>query len=130
MRAFVRRPGASAKQELNQSPLAFVETPYQTDSQQALARKDAIIRVRNAQVPIASNFSLAFDAWSLSTREVRHRELLQYTQNTTPMGIGTATCCKSCRAQHRPDCFSQLQQCGLLQQSCIAVSLMRFIAVL
>ncbi len=52
MRAFVRRPGNGAKQELNQSPLAFVETPYQCGGQQALARKDAIIRVRNAQVGI------------------------------------------------------------------------------
>jgi len=52
VRAFVRRPGNGAKQELNQSPLAFVETPYQCGGQQALARKDAIIRVRNAQVGI------------------------------------------------------------------------------
>lgn len=38
VRAFVRRPGNGAKQELNQSPLAFVETPYQCGGQQALAR--------------------------------------------------------------------------------------------
>lgn len=50
MRAFARRPGDGPKQELNQSPLSFIESPYQSDAQQALARKDAIIRVRNAQV--------------------------------------------------------------------------------
>lgn len=50
MRAFVRRPGDAAKQELNQSPLTFIESPFLSDAQQALARKDAIIRVRNAQV--------------------------------------------------------------------------------
>jgi hypothetical protein len=50
VRAFVRRPGDTAKQELNQSPLQFIESPYPSDAQQALARKDAIIRVRNAQV--------------------------------------------------------------------------------
>ncbi len=41
----------ATKQEVNQSPLAFVETPIQANVEQALARKDAIIRVRNAQVP-------------------------------------------------------------------------------
>lgn len=40
----------ATKQEVNQSPLAFVETPIQANVEQALARKDAIIRVRNAQV--------------------------------------------------------------------------------
>jgi hypothetical protein len=50
VRAFVRRPDDAAKQELNQSPLMFIESPYPSDAQQALARKDAIIRVRNAQV--------------------------------------------------------------------------------
>ena len=39
----------ATKQEVNQSPLAFVETPIQANVEQALARKDAIIRVRNAQ---------------------------------------------------------------------------------
>ena len=39
-----------SKQEVNQSPLDFVETPIQANVEQALARKDAIIRVRNAQV--------------------------------------------------------------------------------
>ena len=43
--------GAS-KQEVNQSPLAFVETPIQANVEQALARKDAIIRVRNAQARV------------------------------------------------------------------------------
>lgn len=50
IRAFVRRPGDASKQELNQSPLTFIESPFLSDAQQALARKDAIIRVRNAQV--------------------------------------------------------------------------------
>ena len=40
----------ATRQEVNQSPLAFVETPIQANVEQALARKDAIIRVRNAQV--------------------------------------------------------------------------------
>ncbi len=42
----------ATKQEVNQSPLAFVETPIQANVEQALARKDAIIRVRNAQVSV------------------------------------------------------------------------------
>lgn len=38
-------------QELNQSPLLFMEATQLSESQQFVARKDEIIRVRNAQVP-------------------------------------------------------------------------------
>jgi hypothetical protein len=50
LRAFVRSLDGTAQQELNQSPLAFVERVAQDGAETALARKDAIIRVRNAQV--------------------------------------------------------------------------------
>ncbi len=49
-------PDGSAKQELNQSPLPFLESRFLSNAQQALARKDAIIRVRNAQVGIRAFF--------------------------------------------------------------------------
>ena len=52
VRAFMLSLDGATKQEVNQSPLAFVETPIQANVEQALARKDAIIRVRNAQVSV------------------------------------------------------------------------------
>lgn len=52
VRAFVARPGAarSSAQEASQSPLPFLETAGHPAPAEALRRKDAIIRVRNAQV--------------------------------------------------------------------------------
>ncbi|KAK9817855.1 hypothetical protein WJX72_003172 [[Myrmecia] bisecta] len=50
VRAFVRNAKGTAKQELNQSPLTFIETAAQPGLEESLKRKDAIIRVRNAQI--------------------------------------------------------------------------------
>lgn len=50
IRAFVSNPHSTSKQELNQSPLAFVETASEPGLAEALKRKDNIIRVRNAQI--------------------------------------------------------------------------------
>ena len=50
LRAFLGDPRRRGKQELCQSPLPFVETAAQPAAAAALARKDAIIRVRNAQI--------------------------------------------------------------------------------
>ena len=50
LRAFLGDPHRCGKQELSQSPLPFVESAAQPAAAAALARKDAIIRVRNAQV--------------------------------------------------------------------------------
>ena len=50
IRAFVSNPHSTSKQELNQSPLAFVETASEPGLEEALKRKDNIIRVRNAQI--------------------------------------------------------------------------------
>ncbi|CAL8462361.1 g1894 [Coccomyxa elongata] len=50
VRAFVKNKEGMAKQELNQSPLPFVESAAQPGLEEALKRKDAIIRVRNAQI--------------------------------------------------------------------------------
>lgn len=50
VRAFVKAVDGSGKQELNQSPLPFIESPMQPGMDVALQRKDAIIRVRNAQI--------------------------------------------------------------------------------
>ena len=50
LRAFLGDPRRRGKQELSQSPLPFVETAAQPAAAAALARKDAIIRVRNAQI--------------------------------------------------------------------------------
>ena len=50
IRAFVSNPQSTSKQELNQSPLAFVETASEPGLDEALKRKDNIIHVRNAQI--------------------------------------------------------------------------------
>lgn len=50
IRAFASNPHSTSKQELNQSPLAFVETASEPGLEEALKRKDNIIRVRNAQI--------------------------------------------------------------------------------
>jgi hypothetical protein len=50
VRAFASNAARTARQELSQSPLPFLETASSPDPGSALARKDAIIRVRNAQV--------------------------------------------------------------------------------
>ncbi len=50
IRAFVSNPHSTSKQELNQSPLAFLETASEPGLEEALKRKDNIIRVRNAQI--------------------------------------------------------------------------------
>ena len=50
LRAFLGDPHRRGKQELSQSPLPFVESAAQPAAAAALARKDAIIRVRNAQI--------------------------------------------------------------------------------
>ena len=50
IRAFVSNPESTSKQELNQSPLAFVETASEPGLEEALKRKDNIIHVRNAQI--------------------------------------------------------------------------------
>lgn len=50
LRAFLGDPLRRGKQELSQSPLPFVESAAQPAAAAALARKDAIIRVRNAQI--------------------------------------------------------------------------------
>mmetsp|Transcript_13969 Transcript_13969/g.42127 ORF Transcript_13969/g.42127 Transcript_13969/m.42127 type:complete len:589 (-) Transcript_13969:1356-3122(-) len=52
VRAFLTIPddSGSGRRELNQSPLPFIEATQQPHAHQALARKDTIIRVRNAQV--------------------------------------------------------------------------------
>ncbi|CAL5227666.1 g10673 [Coccomyxa viridis] len=50
IRAFVKNKEGMAQQELNQSPLPFVESASQPGLEEALKRKDAIIRVRNAQI--------------------------------------------------------------------------------
>jgi hypothetical protein len=50
VRAFVRNKEGTGKQELNQSPLPFIESAAQPGLEEALKRKDAIIRVRNAQI--------------------------------------------------------------------------------
>jgi len=50
LRAYAANPARTARQELAQSPLPFLETAASPDPAAALARKDAIIRVRNAQV--------------------------------------------------------------------------------
>lgn len=50
VRAFVKAVDGSGKQELNQSPLPFIESPMEPGMDVALQRKDAIIRVRNAQI--------------------------------------------------------------------------------
>ncbi|KAK9842558.1 hypothetical protein WJX81_006050 [Elliptochloris bilobata] len=50
VRAFVRNVEGTGKQELNQSPLPFIESASQPGLEEALKRKDAIIRVRNAQI--------------------------------------------------------------------------------
>ena len=50
IRAFVSNPHSTSKQELNQSPLAFIETASEPGLEEALKRKDNIIRVRNAQI--------------------------------------------------------------------------------
>eukprot|EP00884_Botryococcus_braunii_P017186 jgi/Botrbrau1/4150/Bobra.0192s0019.2 len=50
VRAFVKNIEGNGKQELNQSPLPFVETAAQPGLEEALKRKDSIIRVRNAQI--------------------------------------------------------------------------------
>jgi len=48
--AFTANPARTARQALAQSPLPFLESAATPDPAAALARKDAIIRVRNAQV--------------------------------------------------------------------------------
>ena len=50
IRAFASNPHSTSKQELNQSPLAFIETASEPGLDEALKRKDNIIRVRNAQI--------------------------------------------------------------------------------
>ncbi|KAK9842850.1 hypothetical protein WJX74_003372 [Apatococcus lobatus] len=50
IRAFVKAVDGSGKQELNQSPLPFIESLMEPGMDVALQRKDAIIRVRNAQI--------------------------------------------------------------------------------
>ena len=50
IRAFASNPHSTSKQELNQSPLAFIETASEPGLEEALKRKDNIIRVRNAQI--------------------------------------------------------------------------------
>ena len=50
MRAFVQNAKGDGKQEVNQSPLTFMESTMEPALGEALKRKDAIIRVRNAQI--------------------------------------------------------------------------------
>ncbi|KAK9807182.1 hypothetical protein WJX73_004899 [Symbiochloris irregularis] len=50
VRAFAVLENGKSMQELNQSPLPFIETDAEPGLQEALRRKDAIIRVRNAQI--------------------------------------------------------------------------------
>lgn len=50
IRAFASNPHSTSKQELNQSPLAFIESASEPGLEEALKRKDNIIRVRNAQI--------------------------------------------------------------------------------
>ena len=50
IRAFASKPHSTSKQELNQSPLAFIESASEPGLEEALKRKDNIIRVRNAQI--------------------------------------------------------------------------------
>ena len=50
VRAFVKNAQGNGKQELNQSPLSFIESARQPGLEDSLKRKDAIIRVRNAQI--------------------------------------------------------------------------------
>jgi len=50
IRAFVKNLQGTAKQELNQSPLPFIESREEPGKEEALKRKDGIIRVRNAQI--------------------------------------------------------------------------------
>ena len=50
VRAFVQNAKGDGKQEVNQSPLTFVESTLEPALGEALKRKDAIIRVRNAQI--------------------------------------------------------------------------------
>lgn len=69
MRAFVAVLSSSSdsgvRQELNQSPLPFIEARQPTDAHLMISRKDTIIRVRNAQV---RGFHLAMPSFSASKR--------------------------------------------------------------
>lgn len=60
VRAFLTIPddSGSGRRELNQSPLPFIEATQQPHAHQALARKDTIIRVRNAQARLTLLFIL------------------------------------------------------------------------
>ncbi len=50
VRAVMHVPGRDGgRKELNQSPLPFIEATQQPQAHHVLARKDAIIRIRNAQ---------------------------------------------------------------------------------
>ena len=84
----------ATKQEVNQSPLAFVETPIQANVEQALARKDAIIRVRNAQVPCV-------------TCSTARRGPVQETDTATAASCAVLNRAVLCRAMSR-HCMSLL----------------------
>lgn len=96
IRAFVSNPESTSKQELNQSPLAFVETASEPGLEEALKRKDNIIHVRNAQISALWDELHTRQPWK---NAIRGEDIVSFPEdaaNTTRklavLGINTVRC--------------------------------------
>lgn len=102
-------PHSTSKQELNQSPLAFVETASEPGLAEALKRKDNIIRVRNAQISALWDELHTRQPWK---NAIKGEDIVSFPEdaaNTTRklavLGINTvspAVCTHCLRAQTVP----------------------------